>query len=107
MKNKLIMTVAIFLINAPAFADWHYLSKITKVTVRGDRFYVQGTNPAGHSCVDESAYYGTLAHESAQPGHKEYYSMVLLAQATEKGLACYVSATLSNGVCLMDNCHLL
>jgi len=94
-------------VSAAEPASWHRIEKVTKVTVRGDTFYVKGEGVSGHVCTDESGYYGTLNHLASEPGHNEYYSMVLMAQATGKGLACYVSGARSNGVCKMTNCHLL
>jgi len=95
----------LFMLGSQALADWHYLDKVTKVTVRGDAVYVQGTNARGHTCVNESSFYGTLNHLSTEPGHKEYYSLALSAQAMGKGLACYVYNVRANGVCVMDNCY--
>lgn len=61
-------------------------------------------NSVAVQSVDAS---GTLMHAESQPGQKEYYSMALLAQATEKGIACYVYTARPDGVCVMENCHLL
>src|SRR5688572_23648643 len=69
MKSKLIVLLAALFVSAPAFAGWHLITQVTKVTIIGGRFYVRGTNPTGHSCVDEANYYGTLAHNDSDPGH--------------------------------------
>jgi len=108
---RFILGFIIFITNidvsAAEPASWHRIEKVTKVTVRNGIFYVRGEGVSGHSCTDEAGYYGTLNHLPSEPGHNEYYSMVLMAQASAKGLKCYVSAKRANGVCVMTNCHLI
>jgi len=107
MKISLaISSLLLATLSSPAFAGWHHLDKVVKVTVSGDTFFVQGANVGGDtSCVNESGFYGTLTHSSSQPGHKEYYGMAIVAQTLEKGMACYVGGKDSHGVCVMENCY--
>ena len=90
---------------AAAPTAWHTVDKVTKVTVRGDYFMVEGTNPSGYACVSESNFYGTLNHHASEAGHNAYYAMALTAQTTGKGMACYVYTVRSTGVCVMANCY--
>jgi len=86
---------------------WHRIEAVTKVTVRENGFYVRGDNVSGYSCTDESQYYGTLNHLDTEPSHDKFYSLALMAHATGKGMACYVTNVRANGVCIMRSCHLL
>ena len=91
---------------APATPSWHYLGKISKVAVLGDRVHVRGTNPTGHECLDRSSFYGTVTLLKAQSGYSEYYSMALAGYMAGKSMACYISSIQSNGFCEMTNCYL-
>ena len=106
---KYLLSIMLFsIMSFQAYAaGWHTLDKVSRVTVRGDYFYVKGANTSGHSCVDEGGgMYGTLNHHSSEPGHKKYYSLALTAYTTGKGLSCYIYGTRSNGVCKMENCYI-
>ena len=87
-------------------ASWHYLGKISKVAVLGDRFHVRGTNPTGHVCPDRSNFYGTVTLTKGQPGFNEYYSMALAGYFAGKSMSCHISSEESNGYCVMTNCYL-
>lgn len=87
-------------------AGWHTLSKVTRVTVRGEKFYVRGSDPSGESCTDESEFYGTLDHFSSEAGHDQYYTLALTAQTTGKGISCYIYQKRDSGVCVMANCYI-
>lgn len=104
-----VTVVVALAVSAPlsAINQWHFIDQITKVTVQGNVFFVQGTNPHGNVCVDQNSYYGTLVHESSDPGHSELYSMALLGYTLGKGMACYITEVSTEGVCHMTNCHLL
>jgi hypothetical protein len=106
MKKSILVAAFAMLMSSPVFAGWHYLDRVVQVTVTGDSFYVRGANTSGDSCVNHVGFYGTLYHSGTQPGHKEYYAMALLAQSTEKGMACHVPGPDTQNPCAMANCYL-
>jgi hypothetical protein len=112
--------VAVTLASANAFAlasdvgatspAWIFLDKVTRVTVRGDYFMVEGTNSTGYPCSNESNYYGPLNHHASEPGHNAYYAMALAAQLAGRGMQCHVTSVRAQsggdrGVCVMTNCN--
>lgn len=108
--KKLLLSLFMCVASGQALASWHYLQKVTKVSVLGNSIVIQGSSPSGHSCADYNGFYGTLFHtEGDGGGHKEYYSMALTAYTTGRGMACHVGTTGLGGqaVCKMENCHMI
>ena len=90
----------------PANPSWHHLGKISLVTVMGDGFYVRGTNPSGHACINAANFYGTVSLKKGRPGFSEQYSMALAGYMAGKSMSCLITSVRSDGICEMTNCYL-